>query len=37
LTDRHAPAFTLPDLDGTPHSLEEWDDRKKLLFAFASW
>jgi len=37
LTDRHAPAFTLEDLDGTPHSLEEWRGRKKLLFAFASW
>jgi hypothetical protein len=37
LTDRHAPPFTLPDLDGTPHSLAEWRGRKKLLFAFASW
>ena len=32
-----APAFTLDDLDGNPHSLDEWRDRKKLLFAFASW
>lgn len=32
-----APAFTLEDLDGTPHSLDEWRGRKKLLFAFASW
>jgi hypothetical protein len=37
LNDHHAPGFTLPDLDGTAHSLEEWGGRKKLLFAFASW
>ena len=32
-----APAFTLNDLDGNPHSLAEWRGRKKLLVAFASW
>ena len=32
-----APAFTLEDLDGAPHSLSEWRGRKKLLVAFASW
>jgi hypothetical protein len=32
-----APDFTLPDLDGTAHSLAEWRGRKKLLVAFASW
>jgi hypothetical protein len=32
-----APSFTLSDLDGMPHQLEEWRGRKKLLFAFASW
>jgi hypothetical protein len=37
LDDLHAPPFTLSDLDGTPHQLEEWRGRKKLLFAFASW
>jgi hypothetical protein len=37
LRDHHAPAFTLPDLDGVEHSLEEWRGRKKLLVAFASW
>ena len=37
LTGLRAPSFTLPDLDGTPHSLEEWHGRKKLLVAFASW
>jgi len=37
LRDHVAPPFTLPDLDGNPHSLEEWRDRKKLLFAFSTW
>ena len=32
-----APPFTLPDLSGERHSLEEWHGRKKLLVAFASW
>ncbi len=37
-TDRlQAPAFTLPDLSGERHTLEEWHGRKKLLVAFASW
>ena len=29
--------FTLPDLDGGEHSLEEWRGKKKLLVAFATW
>lgn len=37
LRERQAPTFTLPDLDGEPHSFDEWRGRKKLLFAFASW
>ena len=32
-----APPFTLADLDGAPHALDEWRGRKKLLVAFASW
>jgi hypothetical protein len=32
-----APAFTLSDLDGVDHHLEEWRGKKKLLVAFASW
>jgi hypothetical protein len=32
-----APTFTLSDLDGASHRLEEWAGRKKLLVAFASW
>ena len=37
LDDLHAPAFTLPDLDGTPHELTEWHGRKRLLIAFSTW
>jgi hypothetical protein len=37
LQERHAPAFTLPDLDGNLHSLDEWSGQKKLLFAWATW
>lgn len=32
-----APDFTLPDLDGTPHSFSDWRGRKRLLVTFASW
>ncbi len=37
LGDLDAPDFTLPDLDDTLHSLEEWSGSKKLLVAFSSW
>lgn len=37
LDDLRAPAFTLPDLDGAPHDLAEWDGRKRLLIAFSTW
>ena len=37
LREQQAPPFTLPDLDGRLHSLEEWRDRKKLLVAFSTW
>ena len=37
LDDHRAPLFTLPDLDGVDHDLDEWRGRKKLLVAFASW
>ena len=37
LDDLRAASFTLPDLDGVGHALEEWRGRKKLLVAFASW
>ena len=37
LRDLEAPDFTLPDLDGTPRSLSEWADRKRLLVTFSSW
>jgi hypothetical protein len=32
-----APAFTLPDLDGEPVSLADFDRRKRLLLAWSSW
>ena len=37
LDQLRAPPFTLADLDGGTHRLEEWHGRKKLLVAFASW
>ena len=32
-----APDFTLPDLDGTLHSLSDYRGQKVLLAAYASW
>jgi hypothetical protein len=32
-----APDFSLADLDGAVHGLDEWKGRKKLLVAFSSW
>jgi peroxiredoxin len=32
-----APPFSLPDLEGTAHALQEWRGKKKLLVTFASW
>jgi len=37
LTSLEAPDFTLPDLDGRPHSLAAHRGRKVLLVAYASW
>ena len=37
LQDLHAPDFTLPDLDGTWHSLSDHRSKKRLLVAFSSW
>jgi hypothetical protein len=37
LASQHAPDFTLPDLDGQPHSLGQQRGRKILLVAWASW
>ena len=37
LTSLQAPDFTLPDLDGRPHSLAAHRGGKVLLVAYASW
>ena len=37
ITSGMAPDFTLPDLDGNPVSLHDFDRRKRLLLAWASW
>jgi hypothetical protein len=37
LASLHAPDFTLPDLEGRPHSLAEQRGKKVLLVAWASW
>ena len=34
---RKAPDFTLPDLDGRPHTLSGHRGKKILLVAWASW
>jgi hypothetical protein len=37
LATLEAPGFTLPDLDGRPHTLSAHRGKKVLLVAFASW
>ena len=37
LNSLEAPDFTLPDLDGNPHSLSDQRGKKILLVAYASW
>jgi hypothetical protein len=37
LSSLDAPDFTLPDLDGTAHSLSDYRGKKVLLAAYASW
>ncbi len=37
LTERAAPDFSLPDLDGTWHALSDHRSKKRLLVAFSSW
>jgi hypothetical protein len=37
LATDHAPAFSLPDLDGTRHEMAQWHGQKRLLVAFATW
>ena len=37
LQSLQAPDFTLPDLDGTAHTLSHFNGKKVLLIAYASW
>ncbi len=37
MTSLQAPDFTLPDLDGKPHSLSQYHGKKILLVSWASW
>jgi hypothetical protein len=37
LRSLQAPDFTLPDLEGRPHSLSDYRGRKIFLFSWASW
>ena len=37
LSSLKAPNFTLPDMNGTPHSLADFRRKKVLLIAWASW
>ena len=37
LASLEAPDFTLPDLDGRPHTLSSLRGRKVFLVAYASW
>ena len=37
LASLDAPDFTLPDLDGRPHTLSAYRGRKVFLVAYASW
>jgi len=37
LLSLEAPDFTLPDMDGKPHTLSTFRGRKVLLLAWASW
>jgi hypothetical protein len=37
LTSLHAPDFTLPDINGKPHSLSDFRGKKIFLVTWASW
>jgi len=37
LASLKAPDFTLPDIDGNPHSLSDYRGSKVLLLSWASW
>jgi hypothetical protein len=37
MSDREAPAFTLPDLNGNPVPSATFANKKKLYVAWSSW
>ena len=37
LASLEAPDFTLPDIDGNPHSLSDFRGKKVFLVTWASW
>jgi hypothetical protein len=37
LASLEAPNFTLPDMDGKPHSLADFHEKKVLIITWASW
>jgi hypothetical protein len=37
LRSLEAPDFTLPDVDGRPHSLSDYRGKKVFLVSWASW
>jgi hypothetical protein len=37
LASLHAPDFTLPDVNGKPHSLSDFRGKKVFLVTWASW
>ncbi|MCF6322933.1 MAG: TlpA family protein disulfide reductase [Gammaproteobacteria bacterium] len=37
MLNQSRPAFTLPDLDGTPRSISEWDGKMLVINFWASW
>ncbi len=37
LLNQPRPAFTLPDLNGTPRSISEWDGKMLVINFWASW
>lgn len=37
MVSKHRPDFTLPDAEGTPHNIGEWDGKVTLVNFWATW